>query len=147
MWIHVWICHNHLGVLARSRNTYTNLFWGLCTEPKLSKCCIKLQYNSITQWDTYFKHQSLLPPVLFNFTLKKITWETLLDHYTSLSISRRPISPYKICTLQTLNLTADCNIKLQDCIIRLTDIANAYGMRTSTNKTKVKARTVKQSSS
>ena len=81
------------------------------------------------------RHGCLLSPTLFNLFLETIMLEILHDHHTSISIGGRPI-----CNLQYADDNdpmGSSNDELQDLTNRLVNRVTAYGMKVSTEKSKI----------
>ena len=81
--------------------------------------------------------ECLLSSILFNFFLEKIMQETLHDHHTSISTGGRPVC--NLSFADNIDLMGGNNGELQDLTNRLVDRTKACGMEVSTEKTKILA--------
>ena len=72
---------------------------------------------------------------LFNLFLENIMKETLHDFQSFISIGGRTIN--NLCFADDIDLMGGSDNKLQDLTNRLTVRAGAYGMKVSTDKSKV----------
>ena len=76
-----------------------------------------------------------LSPILFNMFLAMLMQETLHDHHTSISTSRRPICSLRFA--DDIDLKGGSICELQDLTNRLVDRATPDGMEVTTEKRKI----------
>ena len=77
----------------------------------------------------------LLSPILFNLLWDKIMQEPLHDHHTSISIGGRPVRNRRFA--EDIALVGGSSSELQDLTNILVDRAMTYGMKVSTEKSKI----------
>lgn len=77
----------------------------------------------------------LLSPVLFNVFLENIMDEALEEFQTSISIGGRPICNLRFA--DDIDLMGKSEAELQDLTTRLEEVARAYGMEISAEKSKI----------